>query len=807
MSEDSLDLFAGNTGSLKAATKSFRVLGIDLGTTNSSVSEIVWWPEEQQRLTSAQCNPLEIEQPTDVGIFVSPLVPSAVAILPDGEAWVGEGAKRLRAGQQTAGLVFEKTLFFDTKNEMGLKKTYFRAQERFNAPWKIAGRILSFLSGKGMEMGGPEVRSTVVTVPASFQLNQRRDTVMAAKMAGIDLKEYDLLDEPIAALIDYLMTRPPENLFDAGVVSNMLVFDFGGGTCDVSVVQTEVDRYDKQVKASILSVSRYHRLGGGDIDAAIVHEHLMPALLAENNVSQGELTWSQKKRVLEPQMLTTAESLKIALCREIDVLQKHGRYDTADKTQIIARQPGLRCMVGNRGLVLSRPQLNADELEKTLQPFLDTELLFATETEYRLTQSVFAPIEDGISRSGIKKDEINFVLLVGGSTLIPAVRDAISRYFPATSVGFYEDYLDVQLAVSRGAAWHSLIKEVTGRPFIQPVVGDTIALLTGEGTPYTIIPSGTPIPYPADGSYARLTNLAVPGTLTRKIKMEIAVLSSGQLLFSETWHVKGMVNAGDPVTMEYRIDGNSYFECRAFLESDPGEVFQRSVENPLTNTVSPNKIRLQIEEAEEEFRQRGGFSAEDCDAIVQVARWYRDLKQLERSQEYLKTALRLNNRPDADILNLMGINYGELGNFGDQEKMYKEADKYSSGSWGGAMFNLSLSYTRQKRYEEALGAIEQALSKERDSSPYLTQKSLCLKALGKGGNGMKILEHARQTYAPPDILDDWELGWFETCCRHVDDKDMLERISIEKRKRKQAGTARVSSDGERPIMTGGLRKA
>ena len=120
--------------------RKLRAIGIDLGTTNSAVAEIVWDPAvgdmdrshvsgEQVRVPGLQIRTLEIEQPTREGVYTSPLVPSVVVVLPDGTVWVGEGAKRLRAFPTEYGLSFEKNLFYDTKNEMGLRKTYYRAPE------------------------------------------------------------------------------------------------------------------------------------------------------------------------------------------------------------------------------------------------------------------------------------------------------------------------------------------------------------------------------------------------------------------------------------------------------------------------------------------------------------------------------------------------------------------------------------------------------------------------------------------------------------------------------------------------------
>ena len=192
-----LELFTGKPENF--LNKEIRVLGIDLGTTNSTVSQAVITADGK-----VGCKTLELEQPTTEGTYTSPLVPSVVAILPDGRHWVGEGAKRLRANPHQANLLFERNLFYDTKNEIGLRKTYFRAPESFNHASKIEGKILAFLKEQAEHSTGNAHRRISVTVPASFHLNQRRDTLLACRYAGLALHDEDLLDEPTAALIDYL---------------------------------------------------------------------------------------------------------------------------------------------------------------------------------------------------------------------------------------------------------------------------------------------------------------------------------------------------------------------------------------------------------------------------------------------------------------------------------------------------------------------------------------------------------------------------------------------------------------------------
>ena len=93
-------------------SSAIRVLGIDLGTTNSTVAEVIYEPGK-----APVCNVLELTQPTEAGEYTSPLIPSVLAQLPDHTVWIGEGVKRLRTFPQNANLFSEKNLFYDTKND------------------------------------------------------------------------------------------------------------------------------------------------------------------------------------------------------------------------------------------------------------------------------------------------------------------------------------------------------------------------------------------------------------------------------------------------------------------------------------------------------------------------------------------------------------------------------------------------------------------------------------------------------------------------------------------------------------------
>ena len=790
-----LELFAGKPEPV--LNREIRVLGIDLGTTNSTVAESACGADG-----TVACRTLELEQPTTEGTYTSPLVPSVVAILPDGNHWVGEGAKRLRANPHQAGLLFERNLFYDTKNEMGLRKTYFRAPESFNHASKIAGTILSFLKEQAEQGAGNSHRRISVTVPASFQLNQRRDTLLACRYAGLALHDEDLLDEPTAALIDYLYSIGTEKTAEPGRPSLAVVFDFGGGTCDVSVLEITVDGTHERLSLSQLAVSRYHRLGGGDIDAAIVHECLIPQLADENGLLPFDVTWVDKKKGIEPQLLGTAEALKIALCRETDRLIKFNRYDDADKNKLAAQQPFVACMLKNRELRLSAPSLSAAAFESLLEPFLDTDFLFARETEFRLTQSIFAPLQDALHRAGKKPQEVNFCLMVGGSSLIPQVIKAVKGYFPNGAVDCFPDALSMQTAVAGGAALNALFQEIASRPLIVPVLYDGIDLIATSGDPHTLIPARSTLPFPEDGSCQKL-DLVVPSgpdLFVDKLRFEIVGHADRQLIFNEIWTLPGNGLAGEEITMEFWITAGKQFECRAYLSAVPGQPFERSVGNPLVNTVNPGRVRLQIEEAEEELRKKKGGSAEDRDAFVQLAQWYADVNQHEKALDYLRTALNLIKMPDVEILVLQGIYHGELGDHAREEKAYREADRVSS--CGTAMFNLALSFSKRGLNREALATVEGALKKADGRAPYLTLKAKCLENLERSDESKETIRQALASYDPPQVLSEWELGWYRMAAKLSHDEKLVDKADEEWNRRRNKKTETPSDDVLRPDIPG-----
>lgn len=799
-----LALLIPENAAIKKFSRPIRVLGIDLGTTNSAVAEIIWDSSEHSPI-NIRC--LDVIQNTPEGDYSHVLVPSMVTFY-EGQVIVGEGAKRLRAKASELNLKQNQNLFYECKNDIGIMRTYHMAPEGFRSAAEIGGHVLDFLHAAALEENDANVSRVVVTVPASFQAAQRHDTLLAAELANLQLTGGDLLDEPIAAFLDYLVTYRETFIKDSTEAKSLIVFDFGGGTCDVAIFRLQMPNRSRRLQISPLAVSRYHRLGGGDIDAAIVYDVLIPQLIKENNLSQFDLSFEDKKKFLEPALLGVAESLKIGLCQEIVQLQQFGKYDSSNKTQILKQQPGLFTFkVKNRTLNLQSPKLTASQLEEILKPFLDQDLLYARETEYRMSCSIFAPLQDALDRSSLTSKQVDYCLLVGGSSLIPQVVQAVGKYFPKAKLMTYSDNNQVQTAIARGAAFHALVLTLYGKPLIQPVCHDAISIRAESGL-VELIPKGAELPYPSDTNYARCYSLAVPETTSFSsvdLRVEIVGGDDERKLFSQIWQIPGPVKKGDPLCLEYRFDENQVLDLRMKLANsdDYTEPFTAKIENPLTNVVNPQSRRLKIDEIEEDLRNKKYPASRVPEKLVELAENYVELGQREKAIDYLKKALQGKHGVDASILNKMGIYFGELGDYDREEKFYKEATA-ASPFWSTPWFNLALAQKKRKRYSEAFESLEKAFSIRREG-PYLVLAAQVADACHKVSDRDKYLKEAFDSFASVATLDDWELGWILAGARLASKTELIEEIQAEQKRRKERREL-VIERGVLPIITPGLQK-
>ena len=155
-----------------------------------------------------------------------------------------------------------------------------------------------------------------VSIPASFESNQRRDLMDALKDNNIEVDGSLFIDEPNAAFIGYVADNYSCNepiILKDGYNPKVLVFDFGAGTCDISILELRADYHG--LHSRNLSISKFAELGGNDIDRYIAYNILLPQLLTANGLKNDDFSKKQLEFIAN-QLMGIAENLKIQLCKE-----------------------------------------------------------------------------------------------------------------------------------------------------------------------------------------------------------------------------------------------------------------------------------------------------------------------------------------------------------------------------------------------------------------------------------------------------------------------------------------------------------
>lgn len=325
-----------------------KVIGIDLGTTNS----VVAYMEGGQ--------PVVI--PNSEG---SRLTPSVVAFTKDGERLVGQLAKRQAITNP------ERTVL-SIKRHMGTDYKV-NIDGRAYTPQEISAMILQKLKQDAESYLGEKITQAVITVPAYFTDSQRQATKDAGKIAGLEVLR--IINEPTASALAYGL--------DKGEDHTILVFDLGGGTFDVSILELGDGVFE--VKAT----SGNNRLGGDDFDQRII-DYVANEFQREHGIDL------RKDRMALQRLKEAAEKAKIELSSMVTT-NINLPFITADAS-------------GPKHLDMTLTRAKFEELTQDL------------------VEATMGPTQRALSDAGLKPQDIDKVILVGGSTRIPAVQEAIKKF-------------------------------------------------------------------------------------------------------------------------------------------------------------------------------------------------------------------------------------------------------------------------------------------------------------------------------------------------------------------------------------------
>ena len=324
-----------------------KIIGIDLGTTNSCVAVIEGG--EPVIITNAEG---------------SRTTPSVVAFSASGERMVGHVAKR-------QAITNPDRTVLSVKREMG-SNFKVKIDDKQYTPQEISAMILQKLKADAEGYLGTKVTEAVITVPAYFTDSQRQATKDAGKIAGLDVKR--IINEPTAAALAYGLDKEQDQ--------KIMVYDLGGGTFDVSILEIG----DGVIE--VLATSGNNRLGGDDFDECIVN-YLLTEFKKDNGID-----------------LSTD---KIAIQRLREAAEKA-------KTDLS----------GMTSTQINLPYITADASGPKHLDFTLTRAKF-NELTAHLVEKTMEPVNQALSDSGLNANQLSKVLLVGGSTRIPAVQEAVKR--------------------------------------------------------------------------------------------------------------------------------------------------------------------------------------------------------------------------------------------------------------------------------------------------------------------------------------------------------------------------------------------
>lgn len=521
-----------------------KIIGIDLGTTNSCTAvmeggkAVVIHNAEGSRTT-----------------------PSVMALTKNGERLIGDAAKRQSAANP------ERTVA-SIKRHMG---TDYRVKldGKNYLPQEISAQILMKLKADAESYLGTQVTEAVITVPAYFNDAQRQATKDAGRIAGLDVKR--IINEPTAAALAYGL--------DNGTAQKIMVYDLGGGTFDVSVIQIE----DGVIE--VLATSGNNRLGGDDFDQAVA-DYLVETFKKTDGIDlKSDVQAMQRIR-------EAAEKAKIEL-------------SSMSETN-----------VNLPFIVVVRGETHHMDIQLTRTKF--------EELTYGLVAKTEEPVRNALKDAGLSAGELSRVLMVGGSTRIPAVQRKVGEITGKRP----DQSLNPDECVALGAAIQGgkLAGEAgTNEVLLMDVTPLSLSIETMGGMATRIIERNSTIPTRHSQVFTTGANF--------QTAVDIKVLQGERMMAKENkiignFRLKGIKRAvrGVPqIEVTFDIDVNGILKVSA---KDLGTGKEQSV----VITSSSNMSEDEIEQAIRDAQENAAFDEEHKEAVQA----YHEAEQaLAEAEQYL----------------------------------------------------------------------------------------------------------------------------------------------------------------------------
>lgn len=564
-------------------------LGIDLGTTNTVVSRS-FVDSDGKLITEV----VQMGQMFNDNWEKFATLPSMVYF--DENIIVGREAKRQRE--------------WDTENVVTNAKRFMGTQKKWNINGKdyeakdIAAIVLQHCKKTIEREGNMSYETVVITVPASFNPDQIADTLRAAKQAGFNDEQVIIKHEPTAALLSFIdgETRKSnsEKYIDFSKTKRIMVFDLGGGTCDTSVIDVQVNNGEFHFTEK--GIGRYQELGGIDFDAKLA-TGLLNSYFEQEQIHSGDIT-EEEKEELYIKLRIASEAIKEKISGNI--YTKLATEDNVDVESIRVKHniPGF---YKGKPYRISLSKAEYDEYTKDL--YIDNNVHYKKFEDMDKNKNIISVIRKTLEDYDIPKNSIDYVFVTGGMSQFLTVKQKVKAYLGCEIIA-PENPME---AVAKGASIYQYYKVREDRVGDKPasrgdrkdnetlpegivdtmMLAEAILLDMNEGLPRVIIPKKTVVPHEGE-IIGEFKTTSPSGVKLNIYAAENEYDSSMRIQKSLEKRFIYPVESGTPFDIKYKINENKAIDMVIQVHDKHSQVVDISIRSDLR--ISEQKYNIMIEE-------------------------------------------------------------------------------------------------------------------------------------------------------------------------------------------------------------------